>query len=234
MADPNHTQNEFQDRKLIMDWSWIVVADVMPRLLAGLLVTVQATFAGAAAAYVLGLLLAILRRSPSRLVSLTTYWLSEFVRRTPLLVQLYFLFYVLPDLGVYLSPFVAGVIGLGVHFSTYTAEVFRAGIENVPKGQWEAARSLNYSPTQTWINVILPQSIPPMIPPLANYLVTMFKETPLLAAITVVELFNAANIYSNSTYKYLEPMTLVGLLFLIVTIPTVWATMYLERRYSRQ
>lgn len=217
-----------------MDWSWIVVADVMPRLLAGLLVTVQATFAGAAAAYVLGLLLAILRRSPSRLVSLTTYWLSEFVRRTPLLVQLYFLFYVLPDLGVYLSPFVAGVIGLGVHFSTYTAEVFRAGIENVPKGQWEAARSLNYSPTQTWINVILPQSIPPMIPPLANYLVTMFKETPLLAAITVVELFNAANIYSNSTYKYLEPMTLVGLLFLIVTIPTVWATMYLERRYSRQ
>jgi len=217
-----------------MDWSWIVVADVMPRLLAGLLVTVQATFAGAAAAYVLGLLLAILRRSPSRLVSLTTYWLSEFVRRTPLLVQLYFLFYVLPDLGVYLSPFFAGVIGLGVHFSTYTAEVFRAGIENVPKGQWEAARSLNYSPTQTWINVILPQSIPPMIPPLANYLVTMFKETPLLAAITVVELFNAANIYSNSTYKYLEPMTLVGLLFLIVTIPTVWATMYLERRYSRR
>ena len=217
-----------------MDWSWIVVADVMPRLLAGLLVTVQATFAGAAAAYVLGLLLAILRRSPSRLVSLTTYWLSEFVRRTPILVQLYFLFYVLPDLGVYLSPFFAGVIGLGVHFSTYTAEVFRAGIENVPKGQWEAARSLNYSPTQTWINVILPQSIPPMIPPLANYLVTMFKETPLLAAITVVELFNAANIYSNSTYKYLEPMTLVGLLFLIVTIPTVWATMYLERRYSRR
>ena len=171
---------------------------------------------------------------PSQLVSLTTYWLSEFVRRTPLLVQLYFLFYVLPDLGVYLSPFFAGVIGLGVHFSTYTAEVFRAGIENVPKGQWEAARSLNYSPTQTWINVILPQSIPPMIPPLANYLVTMFKETPLLAAITVVELFNAANIYSNSTYKYLEPMTLVGLLFLIVTIPTVWATMYLERRYSRR
>ncbi|SNS96739.1 ectoine/hydroxyectoine ABC transporter permease subunit EhuD [Antarctobacter heliothermus] len=216
-----------------MDWSWIVVADVLPRLLAGLVVTVQATFAGAAVAYALGLMLAILRRSPSRLVSLTTYWLSEFVRRTPLLVQLYFLFYVLPDLGVYLSPFVAGVIGLGVHFSTYTAEVFRAGIEHVPKGQWEAARSLNYSPTQTWINVILPQSIPPMIPPLANYLVTMFKETPLLAAITVVELFNAANIYSNSTYKYLEPMTLVGLLFLIVTIPTVWATMYLERRYAR-
>jgi len=216
-----------------MDWSWAIVADVLPRLLAGLVVTVQATFAGAFVAYGLGLVLAILRRSRSRLVSLTTYWLSEFVRRTPLLVQLYFLFYVLPDLGVYLSPFVAGVIGLGVHFSTYTAEVFRAGIENVPKGQWEAARSLNYSPTQTWINVILPQSIPPMIPPLANYLVTMFKETPLLAAITVVELFNAANIYSNSTYKYLEPMTLVGLLFLIVTIPTVWATMYLERRYSR-
>ncbi|WP_339756276.1 ectoine/hydroxyectoine ABC transporter permease subunit EhuD [uncultured Hoeflea sp.] len=217
-----------------MHWDWAVAADVLPRLLAGLVVTVQATFVGAILAYALGLGLAVLKMSHSRLVSFIFYWLSEFIRRTPLLVQLYFLFYVLPDLGIFLSPFLAGVIGLGLHFATYTSEVFRAGIENVPRGQWEAAKSLNYSRAQTWTRVILPQAIPPMIPPLSNYLITMFKETPLLAAITVVELFNAANIYSNSYYKYLEPMTLVGALFLLVSIPSAYAAIWLERKYARQ
>ncbi|MEO4044413.1 ectoine/hydroxyectoine ABC transporter permease subunit EhuD [Hoeflea sp. CAU 1731] len=215
-----------------MNWSWTVAADVLPLLLGGLVVTVEATIMGAAVAYVLGLFLAIMKRSQNRPLALTVYWMSEFIRRTPLLVQLYFLFYVLPDLGLFLSPLAAGVIGLGLHFSTYTSEVFRAGIDNVPKGQWEASRSLNYNPWQTWRYVILPQAIPPMIPPLANYLITMFKETPLLAAITVIELFNAANIYSNSYYKYLEPMTLVGLLFLLVSIPAAYLAMRLERKYT--
>ena len=215
-----------------MEWDWNVAMDVMPRLAAGLVVTVQATFVGALLAYVLGLFVAILKMSRLGLLRTVTYWTSEFIRRTPLLVQLYFLFYVLPDIGIFLSPFVAGVIGLGLHFSTYTSEVFRAGIENVPKGQWDASRALNYSPVQTWKFVILPQAIPPMIPPLANYLIVMFKETPLLAAITVVELFNAANIYSNSHYKYLEPMTLVGLFFLLVSVPSAIAAIKLEKRFS--
>ena len=215
-----------------MEWDWNVAMDVMPRLAAGLVVTVQATFVGAFLAYVLGLFIAILKMSRLGLVRAVTYWTSEFIRRTPLLVQLYFLFYVLPDMGIFLSPFLAGVIGLGLHFSTYTSEVFRAGIENVPKGQWDASRALNYSPVQAWQHVILPQAIPPMIPPLANYLIVMFKETPLLAAITVVELFNAANIYSNSHYKYLEPMTLVGAFFLLVSVPSAIAAIKLERRFS--
>ena len=215
-----------------MEWDWNVAMSVMPRLAAGLVVTVQATFVGAFLAYVIGLFIAILKMSRLGLVRTVTYWTSEFIRRTPLLVQLYFLFYVLPDIGIFLSPFLAGVIGLGLHFSTYTSEVFRAGIENVPKGQWDASRALNYSPVQTWQYVILPQAIPPMIPPLANYLIVMFKETPLLAAITVVELFNAANIYSNSHYKYLEPMTLVGAFFLLVSVPSAIAAIKLEKRFS--
>jgi polar amino acid transport system permease protein len=215
-----------------MDWSWAVVYEVLPKMWEGLIVTVQATFVGALLAYVLGLLLALLKMSKSWFVATTSYWISEFVRRTPLLVQLYFLFYVLPDFGIFLSPFVAGVLGLGIHFSTYTSEVYRAGIENVPKGQWEASRALNYNAFQTMSHVILPQAIPPMIPPLANYLITMFKETPLLSAITVVELFNAANIFSNSNYKYLEPMTLVGVFFLIVSIPAAYAAMKLEQHFK--
>jgi polar amino acid transport system permease protein len=215
-----------------MDWSWKVAYDVLPQMAQGLVITIEATFAGAIVAYILGLVLAILKMSKSRPIALITYWLSEFIRRTPLLVQLYFLFYVLPDLGIFLSPLAAGIIGLGLHFSTYTSEVFRAGIENVPNGQWEAAKSLNYRPYQTMRYVILPQAIPPMIPPLANYLITMFKETPLLSAITVVELFNAANIYSNSHYKYLEPMTLVGAFFLIVSVPAAYIAMRLEKKYQ--
>jgi polar amino acid transport system permease protein len=215
-----------------MEWSWQVVYDVLPSMFDGLIVTVQASLVGALLAYVLGLLLALLKMSKSWIIAKTSYWICECIRRTPLLVQLYFLFYVLPDFGIFLSPFVAGVIGLGIHFSTYTSEVYRAGIENVPKGQWEASRALNYNAYQTMRHVILPQAIPPMIPPLANYLITMFKETPLLSAITVVELFNAANIFSNSHYKYLEPMTLVGLFFLIISIPAAYAAMKLEQKYK--
>ena len=215
-----------------MDWSWEVAFDVLPQLASGLIVTIQATFVAAFLAYILGLIIAIIRMSKSKILGVTIYWISEFIRRTPILVQLYFLFYVLPDLGIFLTPFFAGVVGLGVHFSTYTSEVFRAGIENVPKAQWEAAKSLNYNKIQTWQKVILPLAIPPMVPPLANYLITMFKETPLLAAITVVELFRAADQYSNSHYKYLEPMTLVGVFSLLVSIPSAIAAMKLENKFK--
>jgi len=215
-----------------MNWSWDVAFDVLPQLLKGLVVTIEATIVASLIAYILGLAIAILKMSNRKSTRVSLYWMTEFIRRTPILVQLYIVFYVLPDFGIFLEAFTCGVIVLGVHFSTYTSEVFRAGIDNVPKGQWEAARSLNYNPYQAWKHVILPQAIPPMIPPLANYLITMFKETPLLAAITVVELFRAADQYSNSHYTYLEPMTLVGVFFLLVSIPSAMIAMRLEKKFK--
>ena len=217
-----------------MYWSWDVAWDVLPQLAKGLIVTIEATVVASILAYILGLAIAIIKMSKNKFNRLSIYWITEFVRRTPILVQLYVVFYVLPDFGIFLEAFTCGVLVLGIHFSTYTSEVFRAGIDNVPKGQWEAAKSLNYNPYQTWKNIILPQAIPPMIPPLANYLITMFKETPLLAAITVVELFRAADQYSNSHYKYLEPMTLVGVFFLIVSIPSAIIAMKLEKKFKQQ
>ncbi|MDA4635977.1 ABC transporter permease subunit, partial [Escherichia coli] len=107
-------------------------------------------------------------------VSKPVGFLADFIRGTPLLVQLYFIFYVLPDAGITLSPLVAGVIGLGLHYGTYTAEVYRGGIDNVARGQWEAARACNLSAFQTWTRIILPQALPPMIPALANYFIAMF------------------------------------------------------------
>ena len=215
-----------------MNWSWDVAFDVLPQLLKGLVVTIEATIVASLIAYILGLAIAILKMSNRKSIRVSLYWITEFIRRTPILVQLYIVFYVLPDYGIFLEAFTCGVMVLGIHFSTYTSEVFRAGIDNVPKGQWEAARSLNYNPYQAWKHVILPQAIPPMIPPLAIYLITMFKETPLLAAITVVELFRAADQYSNSHYTYLEPMTLVGVFFLLVSIPSAMIAMRLEKKFK--
>jgi polar amino acid transport system permease protein len=128
---------------------------------------------------------------------------------------------------------VAGVIGLGLHYGTYAAEVYRAGIENVPRGQWEAAKATQpQRQRQTWIHVILPQAIPPMIPALANYLIAMFKETPLLSAITVLELMNQAKSVANSSYRYIEPITMVGGFFLVISLFSVVLLRWLERRYG--
>ncbi|NIT63639.1 MAG: ectoine/hydroxyectoine ABC transporter permease subunit EhuD, partial [Gammaproteobacteria bacterium] len=192
-----------------MEWDWAFVQEILPVLGEGVVVTIQASLLGSLLSMTLGLLIAIARRSPKRWLARPVAFAANFVRGTPLLVQLYFLFYVLPDLGILLSPLAAGVIGLGVHYSTYTAEVYRSGIENLPTGQWEASKAVNLTPFQTWVYVVIPQAIPPMIPALANYFVAMFKETPLLSAITVLELMNQARSVANFSYRYLEPMTLV-------------------------
>jgi polar amino acid transport system permease protein len=216
-----------------MEWDWAFVWQIMPTLLQGVKITILATVLGFALAAVIGLVIAILRRSTSKLVSRPVGFLAEFIRGTPLLVQLYFLFYVLPDIGITLSPLVAGVIGLGLHYGTYTAEVYRAGIENVARGQWEAAKACNLSTAQTWRYIVMPQAIAPMIPALANYLIAMFKETPLLSAITVLELMNQARSIANFNYRYIEPLTMVGVFFLVISLISVFGVRYLERRYGR-
>ncbi len=213
-------------------WDWDYVGEVLPELLEGLRITVLATLGGIVVALVLGLGLALLRRSRHRLVSWPTAALIEFIRSTPLLIQLFFLFYVFPEaLGIVWSPFTLGVIGLGVHYATYTSEVYRSGIEAVPRGQWEASVALNLSGPTTWVRVVLPQAIPRVIPALGNYLVAMFKEAPLLATITVVELLSTARGLSSESFQSLEPYTMAGVLFLAVSIPTGLLVRYLEKRF---
>ncbi len=216
-----------------MEWDWNFVWQIMPTLIQGVKITILATLLGSLLAAAFGLAIALLRRSPNRAVSRTTAFVAEFIRGTPLLVQLYVIFYVLPDIGILLPPLLAGVIGLGLHYGTYTAEVYRAGIDNVPRGQWEAAKACNLTERQTWIRVILPQALPPMIPALANYFIAMFKETPLLSAITVLELMNQAKSVANSSYRYIEPITMVGAFFLAISLVSVVALRWLEHRYGR-
>ncbi|MBZ9983220.1 MULTISPECIES: ectoine/hydroxyectoine ABC transporter permease subunit EhuD [unclassified Mesorhizobium] len=216
-----------------MDWDWDFVRQTLPTLIEGVKITILATVLGSVLAATVGLGIALARRSPNKMMSRTVGWAAEFIRGTPLLVQLYFIFYVLPDFGILLPPLVAGVIGLGLHYGTYTAEVYRAGIENVPRGQWEAAKACNLSARQTWTHIVIPQAIPPMIPALANYFIAMFKETPLLSAITVLELMNQAKSVANTYYRYVEPMTLVGAFFLIISLFSVMLLRWLEHRYGK-
>jgi len=215
-----------------MSFDWAFAWNILPDFGKAFWVTLQATLLGMTIALLLGLLWAVLRRSPNRLISTSTSGLVEFIRSTPLLVQIYFLFYVAPKFGITLSPFLTGVIALGLHYSSYTAEVYRAGINAVPKGQWEAAISLNLTPFRMWKDIILPQAISPVIPALGNYLVAMFKDTPLLAAITVLELLQTAKLIGAETFRYLEPLTLVGLLFLGISLVSSQLIQKLELRFG--
>lgn len=199
-------------------WDWQFAGEILPLILKGLAVTLHAVFWGMVLALVLGLLWAILHRSTSRWIAWPVRGITEFIRSTPLLVQLFFLFYGFPALGLPLPPFVCGVLALGLHYSTYTAEVYRAGIDDVPPGQWMAAQALNLSHWQTWRYVILPQAIPPILPALGNYLIAMFKDAPLLSAITVLGILQRAKIIGNETFRFLEPFTIVGLIFLILSL----------------
>jgi polar amino acid transport system permease protein len=213
-------------------WNWEYAFSVLPEMLRAFGVTLQATIAGFILAVLLGLMWTMLRLAPLRFVAKAAFWIVEFVRSTPLLIQLYFLYYVLPEYGVSLSPLAIGIVALGLHYSCYTAEVYRAGIEAVPKGQWEAARALNLSQATTWRRVILPQAIPPTFPMLGNYLIAMFKETPLLAAITVMEMLQTAKLIGAESFRYLEPLTITGAVFLVASLLASYGVRRLEARYA--
>jgi len=216
-----------------MIWDNSFALSVLPIIAQGLIITVLITITGIAIAMCIGLVLAIMRRARAKWISLPAEAFVEFVRDTPLLVQLFFLYFGLPVFGISLSALVTGIIGIGLNYSAYLAEVYRAGIEGVPRGQWEAARALNFSHGQTWVQIILPQSVRKVIPALGNYFIAMFKDTPILASITVLEMLEQAQIVGSENFRYLEPMTEVGLLFILVSYPASLLIRQLEVRYGQ-
>jgi polar amino acid transport system permease protein len=201
-------------------------------MMEGLAVTVEATLGGYGVALVVGLGLALARRSRIRPVRTASGLYVDFMRCTPLLVQLYFAFYVLPSFGIRFEALTTGILVLGLNIGAYVAEIYRAGIDAVPVGQWEAARSLGLSPLPVWGRVVLPQALPPMLPPLGNILIGLFKETPLLAAITVIDVFGAANNVAGRTYRYTEPYTVAALTLLAVSLIAAMLVRRMERRFK--
>jgi polar amino acid transport system permease protein len=209
-------------------WSWERAWEVLPALLEGFRITILATVVGTAIAAVLGLFVALARRSSVRWVTVPVGILVEFIRSTPLLVQLVFVNLMLPTV----PSLVVGCVVLGVHYATYMSEVYRAGIDAVPPGQWEAATALNLPRSRTWRDVVLPQAIRKTLPGLGNYAISMFKETPFLFAIYVVEMFAAAQNFGANTFSYIEPLTMVGLFFLAASYPTSLLVRRMEKRLA--
>lgn len=211
-----------------MIWSWERVVEALPLLLEGFRITLLATVIGTLIATVLGLVIAVSKRVLPTPLRQIVHWASEFVRMTPLVVQLLFVYYLLT--GV--SALVIGIVVIGIHYSTYMAESYRAGIESVPKGQWEATVALSLPGSRTWRAVVLPQALRATIPSLGNYAVAMFKDTPFLFAISVVELVTSAQQFGARNFAYTEAITLAGLIFLAASYPTSILIRRLEKRLA--
>jgi polar amino acid transport system permease protein len=216
-----------------MLWDWGYALEILPILAKAAIITVEATFLGFLIAASLGLVFAILRMLGA-VVAVPTTILIELVRSTPLLIQIFFLYFVLPNFGITLEAFTAGVLALGLHYATYCSEVYRAGLESIPRGQWEASTALNLTLFTTFKDIILPQAIPPIVPALGNYLVALFKETPLLSAIAVLELMQTAKILGSESFRYVEPITLVGVIFLFLSLVSSVGIRWVERVLNRE
>ncbi len=204
----------------MFDWKWDFAWEILPRLVHATGNTLIAAGVGYAIALVFGLVLALAQRTPSRVLAFVVRELVEFIRSTPLLLQVFFVFYVGPQIGIKMSPWMSGMLAIGLHYSCYLSEVYRGGIESVPRGQWEAATALNMTPLQTYKRVIIPQAIPLALPGMGNYLVGIFKDTPLLSVIGVAELIHTANAIGSENYRFLEAYTMVGIIFLAISLPS--------------
>ena len=203
----------------MLEWRWEFVWEILPRLIEATGNTLLAAGGGYAIAVVLGLALALAQRTPYRGLTFVVREFVEFIRSTPLLLQIFFIFFVGPQFGIRLSPWTSGMIAIGLHYACYLSEVYRGGIDSVARGQWEAATALNMTTFQTYRRVIIPQAIPPAISGLGNYLVGIFKDTPMLSVIGVTELIHTANAIGSEHYRFFEPYTLVGLIFLAISLP---------------
>ncbi|CAN7517520.1 ectoine/hydroxyectoine ABC transporter permease subunit EhuD [Variovorax sp. LjRoot175] len=204
--------------------------DFLPILLQGAVVTVQVTVLSFLLSSVLGLALALMKLSPVRALSWTGTAVINLIRGLPIIVQLFYIYFVLPEFGVQLTAFQAGVIGLGIAYSAYQAENFRGGIEAVDAGQREAAQAMGMRSAMIMRRVILPQAFHIALPPYGNTLVMMLKDSSLVSTITVAEMTRAGQLIASSTFQNMTVYTLVALLYLIMSLPLVYGLRRLERR----
>ena len=215
------------------EWRWDFAIEILPKMLLATLNTIMAAGIGYIIAAIVGLLFLLGQRTQFKIVNIINREIVEFIRSTPLLIQLFFVYFVLPQFGITLSAWVCGMITIGLHFGTYLSEVYRGALEGVPKTQWEACRALNFTTFYTYRRIVLPQAFPIAIPGMGNYLVGIFKDTPLLSTIGVAELFHAATAVGGYHYRYLEPYTIVGVIFLILSVPAAMGIRKLERSVNK-
>jgi polar amino acid transport system permease protein len=186
----------------------------IPRFLEGLLLTLEISALAALLAIVLGVVVALLRLSPRRWLAGLAAAYIEFLRNTPLLTQLYLVFFALPFVGLFLSPLASGVVALSVHHTAYFAEVYRAGIESISRRQHDAGKALGFTRWGVMRHIILPQAIVQVLPPGINQLILLVKDSSLVAAIGIVELTLTGRILITSTAATYEVFFAIGLIYL--------------------
>jgi polar amino acid transport system permease protein len=186
-----------------------------PDLWEGLQTTVLLTIVSMALALLIGLGLALARLDRRR--------------RLLAVLQLFYIYYVFPFFGVRLPPFAAGILGLGINYGAYLSEVFRAGIEAVDHGQWEAARALGMRSRVYMPRVILPQALRIVIPPVGNYVISLFKDTALVSTISIGELLFRGQLLAAENFKYLQIYSLIFVLYVVISYPASLGVRWLER-----
>ena len=209
-------------------------AGFLPTFGRAAIVTMEVSITAMVIAIVLGLALAITRVFAPRWVATIAAGYVEFMRGTPVLIQLFFIFYGLPSVGIKLSPFWAGAIGLGLNYAAYEAEIYRGGLFAIPSTQWEAALALGMTRWQAMREVVLPQAIRVVIPPITNDFISLLKDSSLVSIITMVDLTKAYGQLSATYYDYFGPGIMVAIIYLLLGLPFVRFSRYAEHKLAEQ
>ncbi|MBO1751054.1 ABC transporter permease subunit [Actinotalea sp. BY-33] len=210
-------------------WDWEAAGEAFPVLLRSFVeITLLLTVVGTIIAAVLGLIWALALRELPTPIAKVLAWVLDVIRMTPLPLQAFFLYYVFVQLDVMTIAYIV----LGVHYSTYMAESYRAGIESIRKGQWEAATALSLPKGRTWRAVIIPQALRATLPSLGNWSIAMFKDTPFLIVIGVAEMVTQARRFGANEFTYVEAFTIAGLIFLAASYPTAVLMRRMEKKLA--
>jgi polar amino acid transport system permease protein len=204
-----------------MSWDWAYAASIMPQLLFGVVVTILVTIACSAIALVGGLLMAIVQMNAGRVGNYSMRGMQEIFRGVPILVLLYFGFYALPEIGILLPGAVVGVLVLGVVYAAYCAEVYRGALLTIPNGLRDASAALGLSPFAMWYRVLIPIAVRKSLPALMNYVLVLYKQSSFLFAIGVPVLLAQAQLAGYQSFRYLEPYTITGVLYVLMNVPFV-------------
>lgn len=230
---PPHKYQEFLSavgqRSDIMSRIWLYL-DFMPLFFKAALVTLGISILSMLLAIFVGLILSLMRVYGGRILSWLAIAYIETIRGTPLLIQLYFIFYALPSIGIKFSPFLAAIIGLGLNYAAYEAEVYRSGLFAIPKGQIEAAVSLGMHKFQAIWHIVIPQAIRIVIPPMTNDFISLLKDSSLVSIITMIELTKVYYQIASSYYDYLGTGIIVAVLYLLLGLPFVRLARAFEKR----
>jgi polar amino acid transport system permease protein len=213
---------------------WIDARDFLPLLLRGAALTVLVTVGSLVLSTVLGVVWALFRVSQVPALTGFSKGLVNGIRGIPILVQLFYIYFVLPEFGIELGALQAGILGLGIAYSAYQAENFRAGIEAVDPGQIEAAESLGMPRGLVLRRVVLPQAFRIALPPYGNTMIMMLKDSSQASVITVAELTQQGRLIASSTFKNTSVFTLVALLYLAMSVPLILLAGRLEKKFGRK